>query len=111
MTPQQAKELLPIITAFANGEEIEYKTNSGKWYPVYAGLEFSNPSDWYRIKPKAVITYGRVSIDAISGDISFGKPSKNKDTTPTYGGSYVLIGFNKVVWLDNVLQSITFEPL
>lgn len=51
MTKEQAKELLPIITAFAEGKTIEVKDDDGKWteipYPV-----FRNIPEKYRIKPE-----------------------------------------------------------
>ena len=51
MNRERAKELLPMIQAFADGKEIEYRSLSlGKWIPT------STPS-WedvveYRIKPE-----------------------------------------------------------
>jgi hypothetical protein len=53
MTPQHAKELLPIITAFANGEEVQYKNTRGQWdIPDEYGLSFIERPDYYRIAPK-----------------------------------------------------------
>lgn len=50
MTPERAKELLPIITAFANGETIQMKTAAGNWatHNDYGWLSLVE----YRIKPK-----------------------------------------------------------
>lgn len=53
MTPERAKQLLPIITAFAEGKPIQYRPR-----PHYTdwgdcsqrGLNFEAPGD-YRIKP------------------------------------------------------------
>ena len=53
MTREQAKELLPIIQAFAEGKTIQIK-KEGDWFEVGENTEvyFSeSPSD-YRIKPK-----------------------------------------------------------
>jgi hypothetical protein len=52
MTREEAKELLPIITAFANGEEVQlYRPSENAWAlkdnPDFTAL----PSD-YRIAPK-----------------------------------------------------------
>ena len=51
MLRDRAKELLPIITAFAEGKQVEYRTTSDReWHPA------TDPS-WssqleYRIKPE-----------------------------------------------------------
>jgi len=53
MTPQQAKELLPIITAFANNEEIQTnvgKDNKPEWC-ILSDLGFTEKPSRYRIKP------------------------------------------------------------
>ncbi len=53
MTPQQAKELLPIITAFAEGKTIEFKSHKGIWSDcIRCELDFSNLPECYRIKPE-----------------------------------------------------------
>ena len=51
MTSEQAKELLPIIQAFAEGKAVEYLNDEKRW------IECDNPSFWedpkhYRIKPE-----------------------------------------------------------
>lgn len=54
MTKEEAKELLPIIQAWAEGKEIQFKSRSGKWIDIEEneGLSFVySPSD-YRIKPE-----------------------------------------------------------
>ena len=54
MTREQAKKLLPIIQAFAEGKKIQYRNRSDEWMDVKEneGLSFiSHPSD-YRIKPE-----------------------------------------------------------
>ena len=54
MTREEAKELLPIIQAFADGKKIQYRNRSDEWMDVEEneGLSFiSHPSD-YRIKPE-----------------------------------------------------------
>lgn len=32
MTRERAKELLPVISEFSNGKEVEYQAYDGKWY-------------------------------------------------------------------------------
>lgn len=50
MTREQAKELLPIIQAFAEGKGIETKTGSG-WISI-ENMSFAGNPDSYRIKPE-----------------------------------------------------------
>ena len=51
MNRLRAKELLPIIKAFANGETIQRYVLARKWEDVITGAPFSDDVD-YRIKPK-----------------------------------------------------------
>lgn len=54
MNREQAKKLLPLITAFAEGKEIQYKGDKGEW------IQTNNPQ-WtlyaieFRIKPEPVV--------------------------------------------------------
>ena len=54
MTREQAKEILPIIQAFAEGEIIQYKNFLDEWTDIKEneGLSFICPPSDYRIKPK-----------------------------------------------------------
>lgn len=52
MTREHAKELLPFITAYANGEALQFKDDSGMWVNVTGTLSFNNPFTSYRIKPR-----------------------------------------------------------
>ena len=53
MTREDAKELLPIIQAFAEGEDIQIAT-AGEWKDVDESwaILFTEPPHCYRIKPK-----------------------------------------------------------
>lgn len=51
MNRQQAKELLPIIQAFTEGNSIEVKNHVGNWVECDEVL-FNLPSTEYRIKPE-----------------------------------------------------------
>lgn len=54
MNRQQAKELLPIIQAFAEGKTIQVKGPDNRWYD-YSGsrkLKFDSDPKKYRIKPE-----------------------------------------------------------
>ena len=52
MTREQAKELLPIIQAYAEGEIIQYKNFLDEWTDIEEneGLSFICPPSDYRIK-------------------------------------------------------------
>ena len=54
MTKEEAKELLPIIQAYAEGEIIQYKNFLDEWTDIEEneGLSFICPSSDYRIKPQ-----------------------------------------------------------
>ena len=54
MTKEEVKELLPIMQAFAEGDEIQYRNNYNEWIDVKTGegLCFTKPSSCYRIKPE-----------------------------------------------------------
>jgi hypothetical protein len=55
MTREQAKELLPIIQAFAEGKTIQFKSIDDKWDDFYNKedkLSFDSPIHKYRIKPE-----------------------------------------------------------
>ena len=50
MTREEAKELLPIIQAWAEGKNIQFLSD-GEWHDVYETDFYGNP-DKYRIKPE-----------------------------------------------------------
>ena len=50
MTREEAKELLPIIQAYAEGKTIQF-LDGGKWLDVYE-TDFHQSPDKYRIKPE-----------------------------------------------------------
>ena len=54
MTREEAKQLLPIIQAFAKGKDIEYRTKgfNENWKKVTQITELSFKSFEYRIKPE-----------------------------------------------------------
>ena len=51
MTRDQAKELLPIIQAFADGKEVQVNS-CGVWQRLCREPTFSLSPDHYRIKPE-----------------------------------------------------------
>jgi hypothetical protein len=54
MTRERAKQLLPIITAFANGEDVQFLTEIGYWtnFGASVRLSFDEDPSRYRITPK-----------------------------------------------------------
>lgn len=55
MTREEAKELLPIIQAFAEGKTIQVKALDGLWYSGEDGkceINFNADPQKYRIKPE-----------------------------------------------------------
>ena len=52
MNRQEAKKLLPIIQAFAEGKIVQFKNAFGNWIDCCDGLLFNYPPKDYRIKPE-----------------------------------------------------------
>ena len=52
MTREEAKELLPIIQAWAEGKSIQYQTYSKSWSDITKDLYPCNHPSLYRIKPE-----------------------------------------------------------
>lgn len=50
MNRQQAKELLPVIQAFADGKTIQVKGGNGIWCDDVNELSFDLDPQYYRIK-------------------------------------------------------------
>jgi hypothetical protein len=55
MNREQAKQLLPIIQAFAEGKTIQYRHGDVDWVDVapYSVLDFNDDTSKYRIKPES----------------------------------------------------------
>ena len=53
MTREEAKELLPIIQAWAEGKSIQFQTDSGSWSNITKDLYPCNHPSLYRIKPES----------------------------------------------------------
>lgn len=53
MTREEAKELLPIIQAWAEGKSIQYQTDSKTWSDITKDLYPCNHPSLYRIKPES----------------------------------------------------------
>lgn len=55
MLRKEAKELLPVIKAFAEGKEIQYRNSFNEWIDIKKneGLSFVKTPLDYRIKPES----------------------------------------------------------
>lgn len=49
------KALLPVMTAFANGEEIQFLNAEGEWKNGRSDMGFNLSPEKYRIKPTPVV--------------------------------------------------------
>lgn len=56
MKPDHAKEMLPIITAFAEGKTIQHANTNGGWTDV-TYLDVVYPASHFRIKPEPRVFY------------------------------------------------------
>lgn len=52
MTREQARDLLPILQAFADGEPIQLFCGNNKWCDVVGNLDVGSVLQRYRVKPK-----------------------------------------------------------
>ena len=52
ITREVAKELLPIMQAFAEGKKIQFRCKTGEWLNVLNKFDFTLSPDDYRIKPE-----------------------------------------------------------
>jgi len=56
MTPERAKELLPIIQAYAEGKTIQYRANINVGWRDAGGPRLDDDFE-YRIKPESKVIY------------------------------------------------------
>ena len=65
MTRDEAKKLLPIIQAYAEGKVIQLKIG-GQWVNGEdATLDFDSPPELYRIKPEPIECWAVITKDAV----------------------------------------------
>ena len=71
MNREEAKELLPIIQAFANGGTIQFSCNMNGpyWQDMGESLSFKLDGDRFRIKPEPEVIY----VSKHKAHIVFGK--------------------------------------
>lgn len=61
MNRERAKELLPIIEAFANGEEIQRKAPDGEWTALLEKNVLYDTDTEYRIRPKPLEVFMHIN--------------------------------------------------
>lgn len=54
MNREKFKELLPCITAFANGETLQIRNAAGDWVDFADTVAFTLDASFYRVKPVSV---------------------------------------------------------
>ena len=55
MTREEAKKMLPIIKAWAEGREVEYNDGNGCWVRIRGNsgnIQLDAPAEWYRVVPR-----------------------------------------------------------
>lgn len=121
MTKEEVKELLPIMQAFAEGDEIQYRNNYNEWIDVKTGegLCFTRPSSCYRIKPEPKYrTFKNVEEcwQEMLQHRPFGWIKSNEDghyamvTTvdDIEGEKYIAISGNNLWSFDDTINNYTF---
>lgn len=66
MTREEAKKLMPVIQAFADGKDVETKTGSG-WMSI-ENMSFAGNPNSYRIKPEQKVPPFCQCRRVLSGD-------------------------------------------
>ena len=108
MTREQAKELLPIIQAFAEGKTVQF-LDGGKWADVYE-TDFHESPVKYRIKPEPKYRPFKTTEECWNEMLKhqpFGW-IKNKITNSLYNVTNIYIKNKDIVTItteDNVLTS------
>ena len=121
MTKEEVKELLPIMQAFAEGDEIQYRNNYNEWIDVKTGegLCFTRPSSCYRIKPEIKCRPFRDVEECWQEMLNhrpFGWIKSNEDghyamvTTVDVveGEKYIAISGNNLWSFDDTMNNYTF---
>lgn len=106
MTREDAKQLLPIIQAFAEGKEIECHVED-KWYKVLEICNETNPQD-YRIKPEPryrPFKSVKECWEEMQNHLPFGWVKTIHDEDPE-----VFIHCEVITKIDGVLTSIDEVP-
>lgn len=121
MTKEEVKELLPIMQAFAEGDEIQYRNNYNEWIDVKTGegLCFTRPSSCYRIKPEPKYRPFKSQEECwqeMKKHQPFGWIKDNEDGHYTMvttvddveGEKYIAISGNNLWSFDDTINNYTF---
>lgn len=95
MNQAQVKQLLPLLIAFADGKQLEFRFNGGSWHPCYQSPDAwaCGPNVECRIKPEpVVIKYQRYL--ALVGDEYMVLTQRQQEGTLPRGTYFVR-------WLDD----------
>jgi hypothetical protein len=69
MTREHAKAIAPIIAAFGDGENVQYRNNSGEWDSTDEyGLSFELSPESYRLAPKPRKVWVNEYADEVFGN-------------------------------------------
>ena len=86
MLRDRARELLPIIQAFADGKAIEYK-NAGNW-KLATGPDWSNDIQ-YRIKPELKLVPFTIEDELLGRKIIYSDETRAMITAQKKDGVYI----------------------
>jgi hypothetical protein len=75
MRPSEAKEMMPIFEAFAEGKTVEFRDSVHQEWMDAQELSFCYPADCYRIKP-TVLRYKRYIRDETTPYVDTWIPSQ-----------------------------------
>lgn len=107
MDRNQAKDLLPIIKAFAEGKAIQLKTVDKGWQDIHSASFDSNPKN-YRIKPESEyrpFANAEECWNEMQNHLPFGWVKTIHDEDPE-----VFIHCEVITKIDGVLTSIDEVP-
>lgn len=80
MTREQAKALLPIIQAWAEGKTIQHLSDSHTWHDGDMYFDFSDSSNRYRIKPTPTLRPWRPKEVPVGALVRYRKERKEELT-------------------------------
>ena len=107
MTREEAKELLPIIQAYAEGKTIQF-FDGGKWYDVYE-TDFYQSPEKYRIKPEPKYRPFKTQDDCWQEMLKhqpFGwLKSKKTGSVALIGALYTKDEVLMIIWATNEVNS------
>lgn len=101
MKREQIKAILPILTAFAEGKEVQKKNQMGEWVTLVDPL-FHAPAEFYRIKPDIFTVYMNIYKQATGGCVL----EKDDLISPRDRQGYLT-----VTWENGQFKDVTFTKV